>query len=321
MVLLISAFLASASQEPVSAVHVEIAAAEVPIPGPEWDDPTTWGVEVPEGAEFTVYREFNRERQLWVQFAEILSAEGALIVVDKIVIGYVHVLGEPLPPHLAGQVGASGSDPTKVITFIIELPKKLKEAIDTIRDPGFQESLEWVWDRWLYFNEWTWERVAKVRLTLTVGDRRYLREVWSASGHGPVARTVITADVTPLLVEVGGVCCYTYTAVRYIAPELGANVWYHQYPDNAGYRVTIRRAQTEMVITHLDGRSTAMVNGEPVPMAAPPILQPTYDGKCCRLLMHFRFVAEHFGATVGWHGDTQQVIINWQRSDDTVNPI
>jgi hypothetical protein len=89
----------------------------------------------------------------------------------------------------------------------------------------------------------------------------------------------------------------TYVPMRYLGEMLGAEVVW----DDAARTVTLTRGETTVVFTI--GSSTYTVNGEAMTADVAPEIASD------RTMLPARFVAEAFGATVGWDPGTQTVLI------------
>lgn len=283
---------------PASAAPATVS-DNTPQPGSEWQDPARWGLTLLDGQTLHVQQEFSPDLQLWVLLAEIRGPEPGQVELAMVAMGAIKYLGEP--PVVAGGPRASG-DPTKIIDWILELPKKVSDAIETIRDPKTRENYWWAQDQINLWGERNAERT-EAEIVLTIGDVHYTRTHWI--GERPMTEGMV-ADVAARIVPPG----YTYTPARLVAQDLGGTVWYNEYMD--GYVVRIRRNQLviEVRVMH-DGTVTATRNGVAIEMPAPPLKVETTDGRCCRLLMPARFVAEAMGATVYWDHTARQVIITY----------
>ncbi len=92
----------------------------------------------------------------------------------------------------------------------------------------------------------------------------------------------------------------TYVPMRYVGEMLGAEVVW----DDAARTVTLTKGDTTVVFTI--GSTTYTVNGETKTAdVAPEIVND-------RTMLPARFVAEAFGAIVGWDPATQTVLIQQQ---------
>lgn len=91
--------------------------------------------------------------------------------------------------------------------------------------------------------------------------------------------------------------------IRAIAEALGADVAW----DPNTNAVTLTRAGTSIFMTI--GKTTAMVNGEPMEMDVAPYAENN------RTYVPTRYVAEFFGQTVDWDGETRRVIIAEDKTD------
>ncbi len=89
----------------------------------------------------------------------------------------------------------------------------------------------------------------------------------------------------------------TLVPLRQTFEALGASVVW----DNSTQTITAKKDDTNVKLTI--GNQTAFKNGESFTISVPPVVE---NG---RTYVPLRFVAESFGANVGWNGDTQTVTI------------
>lgn len=110
--------------------------------------------------------------------------------------------------------------------------------------------------------------------------------------------TALAMDTAPQAVEQR-----VMVPIRAIAEALGADVTWNRQTN----AVTLDRAGTAVFLTI--GKTTAMVNGEPVEMDVAPYAENN------RTYVPVRYVSEFFGQTVDWDGETRRVVIAEDKTD------
>jgi uncharacterized lipoprotein YddW (UPF0748 family) len=91
---------------------------------------------------------------------------------------------------------------------------------------------------------------------------------------------------------------FTMVPVRVISQGLGAHVHW----DQKAQTVTVQKSGAGIVLTV--GQNTAMVNGEPVPLDAPPEITSG------RTMVPLRFIAESLGLQVRWNAANRWIQLN-----------
>jgi hypothetical protein len=104
---------------------------------------------------------------------------------------------------------------------------------------------------------------------------------------------IIQTDVPPLLVE-----NRTMVPVRVITEGLGATVTWNE----ATNQVTVTDGDKSVVLTI--GKADAMVNGKPVHLDTPALIQNN------RTFVPLRFIGDALNTAVGWQAQTNTVIVN-----------